>query len=140
MAYPFEGQQLNLADPLGVDVSCYPGLDPGGALVSGIVALSQRIARRLTTPRGAWFWAPNECTDVRAYLNEGMGPDALSRIKGDIEREALREEAVATANADVSFNAQSMTLTIHLTGTTKAGPFQFVMNVTAVTLAILKAG
>jgi len=140
MAYPFESASVNLTDPLGVDLDCYPGLSPTGALVSGIVALAQRIARRLTTPRGAWFWAPNECTDVRGYLNEGVGPDAQAQIKAAIEREALREEAVATASADVAFNAQAMTLTIHLTGTSKAGPFQFVMSVTSVTLAILKAG
>jgi hypothetical protein len=125
---------------LGTDVSSYPDYDPMGTLVSGTVALCQRIARRLTNPRGAWSWAPNECTDVRAYLNDAITPDRLAAMKNDIEREALREEAVQTANADVSFNAQSMNLTIHLTGTTANGPFNFVLQATSVSLAILKAG
>jgi hypothetical protein len=142
MAYPLESASLNLADPLGVDISSYPGLDPMGTLVSGLTALAQRIARRLTTPRGAWFWAPNECTDVRGFLNDSIGNDnALAQIAAAIEREALREEAVAIATANVSFSQQTQTLTVHLTGTTRtAGPFNFVMAVTSVTLALLKAG
>jgi hypothetical protein len=131
------------ADPLGVDVSSYPDLDPLGTLVSGLTALCQRIARRLTNPRGAWFWSPNECTDLRAYMNEALTIDAQASIKAAVEREALREEEVQTANADVSVNtlsSQGQSVTIHLTGTTKTGPFQFVLAVTAVTLSILKAG
>jgi hypothetical protein len=130
-----------MAIDLGTDVSCFPDYDPQGLLVSGLVALCQRIARRLTNPRGAWSWAPNECTDVRAYMNEAITNDRIGQIKSDIEREALREEAVQTANADVSFNAAASTLTIHLTGTSnQLGPFNFVLAVTAVSLAILKTG
>ncbi len=132
-----------MALDLGTDISCYPDLSANDVLVSGLVALAQRIARRLTNPRGAWFWAPNECTDVRAYLNEALTSDAQASIKAAVEREALREETVATANADVTVNpltAQGQSVTIHLTGTTSAGPFQFVLAVTAVTLSILKAG
>jgi len=130
-----------MAIDLGTDVSSYPDYDPLGTMVSGNVALCQRVARRLTNPRGAWFWAPNECTDIRAYMNEAMTAEKLASIKGDIERETLREEEVQTASADVSFNQAAMTLTIHLTGTTNTtGPFAFVLAITAVTLAILKAG
>lgn len=132
-----------MALDLGTDISCYPDLSANDVLVSGLVALSQRIARRLTNPRGAWFWAPNECTDVRGYLNEALTVDKQAAMKADIERESLREEEVATANADITVNplsAQGQSVTIHLTGTTSAGPFNFVLNVTAVTLAILKAG
>lgn len=125
----------------GTDVSCYPDYDPLGSIVSGNVALCQRIARRLSNPRGAWFWAPNECTDIRAYLNETWTAASSAQCKTDIEREVLREETVQFANADVSFNSATSTLTIHLTGTTSTtGPFAFVVAVTAVTLSILKAG
>jgi hypothetical protein len=137
---PTTPARVNLADPLGVDVWGFPDYDPLGTLVSGLTALCQRIARRLTNPRGVWAWAPNECTDVRAYLNESITNDRLASIKSDIERETLREEGVQTANADVTFNAAASTLTIHLTGTTASGPFNFVLAVTAVSLAILKAG
>jgi hypothetical protein len=132
-----------MAVDLGTDISCYPDLAANDVLVSGFVALAQRIARRLTNPRGAWFWAPNECTDVRGYLNEALTVDKQASMKADIEREALREETVATANADITVNpltSQGQSVTVHLTGTTSAGPFQFVLGVTAVTLAILKAG
>jgi len=69
---------------------------------------------------------------VRAYLNEAMTPDVQGSVKAAVEREALREEEVATANADVSFNAQTFSLGIHLTGTTRTGvAFQFVLAVTS---------
>ena len=135
---------LNQNDPLGVDVSCFPDYDPLGSLVSGNVALAQRVARRLTNPRGAWFWAPNECTDVRAYLNEAMTIERLGSMKNDIEREILREEVVQAANADVNvstpISSQGQTVSIHVNGSTGSGPFQFVLAVGAVTLTILKAG
>jgi len=130
-----------MAVDLGTDISCWPDYDPLGTLVSGQVALCQRIARRLTNPRGAWSWAPNECTDVRAYLNESFTQAQIHQVKADIERETMREEAVQTANAEVQFNSSTMSMTIHLSGTTNnVGPFVFVLSVTAVTLTILKAG
>lgn len=128
---------------LGVDVSCYPDYDPNGTLVSGVVALCQRICRRITNVRGSWFWAPNECTDVRGYLNSTTTSEVQQSIKRDIEREALREEAVATVNADVSvsvFSTIGQTVTVHISGTlSTATSFSFVLAITQLTLTILQA-
>lgn len=127
---------------LGVDVSCYPDYDPNGALVSGVVALCQRICRRITNTRGAWSWAPNECTDVRKYLNSTTTAELQQSVKRDIEREALREEAVATVNADVSvsvFSTVGQTITVHISGTlSTATSFSFVLAITQLTLTILQ--
>lgn len=130
-----------MAIDTGVDISCYPDYDPLGTLASGNVALCQRLARRYTNPRGAWFWAPNECTDIRAYANETWTNAKSLQCKNDLEREALHEEAVVYVNADVTFNSTTFTLTIHLSGATSTdGPFNYVLAVTSVTLSILKAG
>lgn len=125
----------------GVDISCYPDYDPLGTMVSGVVALGQRIARRITNLRGAWFWSPNDCTDVRSNLNATITSSRQSDIKSDIERECLNEEVVSTVNADVSVSPLStlgQTITIHITGTTATNKtFKYIMAVTDVTLAIL---
>lgn len=128
----------------GVDVSCYPDYDPGGTLVSGNVALCQRVCRRITNVRGAWFWSPGDCTDIRSYLNTSSTSDLQQTIKADIEREALREEEIFSANADVSISTLStvgQTVTIHLSGVTSTNSsFSFVFAVSQLTLAILQAG
>lgn len=127
----------------GTDISSYPDYDPLGTLVSGNVALAQRVARRLTNPRGAWFWAPNECTDLRAYLNDIITPDRQSSIKSDVERETLHEEQVQSVSVEVTISDFSMagqSITISAMGSTRDGPFNFVMSVSQVTLAILQAG
>ena len=131
---------FNAADPLGADLSCWPGMDPSGAYVSGNVALCQALARRLTTPRGGLWYAPNYGTDVRAWLNEAITPDILSRLKRAVEGECAADERVQTVNADVTGNSQQQSLTIHITGTTQAGPFIFVLAFTSVTVTLLKAG
>lgn len=127
----------------GVDISSYPDYDLLGTLVSGNVGLCQRVAKRLTNPRGTWFWAPNECTDVRSYLNDTFNPEKQSTIKTDVEREVLREEQVLSAGVDVQFSplsSQGISITIHVSGMTRDGPFTFVLNVTALTLSILQSG
>lgn len=129
---------------LGVDISCYPDFDPAGSLVTGIVALCQRICRRITNVRGAWFWSPNDCTDVRNYLNVTLTKEAQQSIKSDLEREALREEEVSTVNASVTVSTLStlgQIVTVHLTGTTSSNTsFSFVLAITQLTLTILQAG
>ena len=79
-------------------------------------------------------------TSVDADINritQWLSQDRPAHWKTQVR---LREEQVATANADVTFNAAASTLTIHLTGTTAAGPFTFVLQLSQLTLAILKAG
>lgn len=126
-----------IEDPLGVDIFCFPDFDPIGVLVSGITALAQRVARRLTNNRGTWFWAPNECTDTRQYLNDILTQERISVIQNEIERETLREESVKTVSSKVTFDASANTLDVELTGVTSEGPFNFVFEVTSSKLTIL---
>lgn len=127
----------------GTDVSGYPDYDPLGTLVTGYVALCQRICRRLTNDRGAWSWALDECTNILSYLNETLTLERLSAMQGDILRESEREEEVESVvvSCTVSpLSSQGQLVTIHINGTTGTGPFQFVLNASQLTLSILKAG
>lgn len=128
---------------LGTDISSYPDYDPIGTLVSGTVGLCQRVAKRLTNPRGAWFWALNECTDVRALALEALTRDRQASLKSTIEREVQREEGVLNSRADITISQLStlgQVITIHVSGSTSEGPFKFVLNITAVTVDILNSG
>ena len=123
----------------GEDISCYPDYSPLGTLVSKSVALCQRIARRYSNPRGAWFWAPNECTDLRGYLNTAFTGSIKASMQSDSIREAMREDQVQSANADIIFDSSSQTINLNLFGTTSDGPFAFVMSVSATSVQILKS-
>ncbi len=126
-----------VGDPLGVDISCYPDLDPLGRLVSGKTALAQGLARRLTTPRGGLFYDTNYGTDLRLYLNEGMTKESQSRIKAAIESECLKDERVSSCTADVVFSLQAQTLKLSISVDTKDGPFKLVADVSKLTLDLL---
>jgi phage baseplate assembly protein W len=126
-----------MAIDLGTDVSCFPDLDPLGTLVSGKTALAQAIARRLTTPRGGLFYDTNYGTDLRLYLNEGMTSEAQSRIKAAIESECRKDERVASATADVTFNAAAQSLAVSISLSIASGPFTLTLAVTQLTVALL---
>jgi phage baseplate assembly protein W len=123
----------------GTDISCYPGLDPQGTLVSGNAAVLQAIARRLTTPRGGLFYDPNYGTDVRGFLNEAITNESIARWKTAIERECRQDQRVASVVVDMKPNAAAQSLTVHITCTTADGPFAAVFSVTSLTLDILKS-
>lgn len=129
--------QADFADPLGVDVACYPDLDAMGSLVSGKTMLGQAIARRLTTPRGALFYDTNYGTDLRLYISEGMTTEAQGRIKAAVESECLKDERVAGATATVGFSLQAQTLKISIALETKTGPFSLTIAVTSLTVSLL---
>ena len=123
----------------GTDLSCYPGLDPLGTLVSGTTAVLQALARRLTTPRGGLFYDPNYGTDVRGFLNEAMTNESIARWKTAIDRECRQDPRVTSIAVDMIPNVAAHTLTIHITGTTADGPFAAVFGVTSLTLDLLKS-
>jgi len=122
---------------LGTDVSCWPDLDPGGALVSGKTCLAQALARRLTTPRGGLFYDTNYGTDVRLYLNEGIAGETLAKIKGDIAAECLKDERVSSCSVDAVFNAAAQTLKLSITVDTGEGPFVLVADASKLSLDLL---
>jgi len=128
---------FNAADPLGVDISCYPDLDAGFSLVSGYTALGQSLARRLETPRGGLFYDPDYGTDMREMVNDAATSAFAQQRQQQIEAEALKDERVGTATATVTYSPATSTATVKLTVDTAAGPYTFVMAVTAVTIALL---
>lgn len=81
--------------------------------------LAQEVARTVTTPEGALFWAPTATLDVGAWVNDNLSPADLdararlieSKFDGDqrmtvsaalrlVERELLIDLTVVPATVD----------------------------------------
>lgn len=127
---------------LGIDIASIPDLDPGFTLVSGYRELGEAIARRLETPRGSLWYAPDYGTDIRGRLNDSIDAassddPAIHAIKNDIEREAEKDQRVLAATADVTFDLSSSVLTIDLRMDTAAGPYALVLVADALTVQLL---
>lgn len=122
----------------GQDFSFLSGLDPNLGLVSGLANLGQALAHRLETPRGGLFYDGDYGTDVRGRINDAMTPAGLSRLASDVNTECRKDERVLTCISNVQFVQATSSLSITLYVTTAAGPFQFVLAVTEVSVALLE--
>ncbi len=131
----------------GSDVSTFPvggvpDLDPTFAPITGTLAVAETVARGLLMPRGrlvdingeqrVGFW-------LRSYLGARIDARRLQEIKNGCEREARFDERVLTATAQVTHDSVTNTLTIKLSGQTRAGPFSLVLAVGKLTSELLEA-
>jgi len=119
---------------LGIDFSCVDDIGPSLALVSGRRCLIEAIARRLITPRGGLFYAPDYGFDVRQFLS-GITA-APSAIAAGVIAECEKDERVNQANAVVTFIGNTLRIRIDIAD--GAGPFAFVLAISQVTVEILR--
>lgn len=129
-----------MSDPYGVDISGVSGLDPNFTLVSGQTAVSQAIARRLTTQRGTLVYDPNYGTDVREILAAKVDRNRLEDWRARIESEARKDDRVSSVAAALAYDPATESLTIRVSGALGAGPFSLTLAVTAVTVELLPVG
>lgn len=128
---------------LGTDIDCVSDLDPSFGLVSGNMTLAQAIARRLTTARGSLFYDEDYGTDLNQTINDSAGPvgargtSGTFRLRAAIEAEAMKDERVMSAKAEVSL-ASSDAFSVRLTLATADGPLELVMSVSEVTADLLE--
>jgi phage baseplate assembly protein W len=123
---------------LGTDIYCVDDIDPAFAIVSGTRALSQAIARRLSTPRGALFYDLDYGFDLTAFLNADIDDRLLFQIGVGVENEARKDERVRDATATVTYDKQTEKLSVVVQGSASDGPFQLILSVDAVTVDILR--
>lgn len=134
---PLANQATSTVD-FGQDFDFLNQLDANLGLVSGLANLGQALAHRLETPRGGLFYDPNYGTDVRAYLNEQMSSADVARLAADINSECLKDERVLTCDASVQFVPATSSLAVNINASTAAGPFNFILSVTSVTVTLLR--
>lgn len=127
-----------MAASYGQDLSCVDDLDDGMTEVSGRLCLGQAIARRLITPRGGLIDDENYGFNVTGYLNDDVDAATLALIQAGVEGEAVKDERVISATATVTFLNGALTIVLALTD--GEGPFTLVLNISDVTVEVLKAG
>lgn len=129
---------LGLDDPLGVDVKCFPNLDPAMQLESGPPVVASALVRRLTTPRGGLFYDPGYGFAVQNYLNSASA-DGFA-IASEVEAECLKDPRVLSADVTQTFIQSTGALSLLVAVTLRNGTqFSLIINETQVTTALLNA-
>lgn len=96
------------------------GTDIGGTsdldftLVTGRAVVIQAVARRLLTPRGSLFYAPDYGIDLSGLLNARFNSALLARWKSEIERQAEQDDRVASCTATLTVNGQQLKISVAL--------------------------
>lgn len=129
-----------MADLLGTDLSAVTGLDPSLALFSGSRIVAEAAVRRITTPRGGLFYAPNYGIDVREILNAKVTQQLLGAWRARIESEIRKDERVDTLSSTLAFYTQSEQVRIRVEGSTGAGPFAFTLAVSSISVDVIALG
>lgn len=128
----------------GSDTSCVTDLPLIDVQVSDAKTLiGQRIARRLTTPRGALGLIGDDGDfgwDVRQLFNGQVSPSFRQTAAQQIAAEVLKDEQVESCEVSVDFVASTGSLTIQLTLTTSAGPFILTALVSALDVSLIFEG
>jgi phage baseplate assembly protein W len=114
-----------MAIDYGISFAGVEDLDYALSTVTGPLAVAQDVARELTTPRGAVWYAPEYGNDVRRYLNAAV-PNS-GTIAASVEATALNDDRVEDARARVTFINE--TLTINLRLFLASGPFDMVLTI-----------
>lgn len=129
-----------MATDYGSDVSTFPDLDPTFALITGPRVIAEAVARRLMTPRGGGLhYDLAYGYDVRSLLNGSFSNAQIAAIGGEIEQEVLKDERVLAASVTMRFTQATGSLLITIALTAADGPFTLVLDVTAVSVSILRA-
>jgi hypothetical protein len=123
---------------LGSDWAALDDLDPYGQIVAGKACVAQGLVHRFSTPRGGLFYDLSYGKDLRAYLEESLTPERLAAIPGEVSDEAKKDERVQSATTTVSYNDKTEKLTITLVIITAEGPFTLVLEVSKLTVELLR--
>jgi hypothetical protein len=123
----------------GVDTFCLTDLQRVDVLVTDpALLIGQRLARRLTTPRGALGLIsddPDGGFDVRSLVNMKLTPTTLSTASATIAAEASKDEEVASCSVRMTSAKNSLLITIDVISS--AGPFVLTLNVNQLTAALV---
>lgn len=129
----------NLGNPPGAehgsDLAGATDLYPDLRMASGRQALAEAILRRFQTQRGALWYAPDYGTALTRFVNAAT-PESV--VGGLLEREALKDERVKDARAEVTRSAQS--LSVDMTITDDEGPFPLTLSSDGITVSLLAFG
>lgn len=106
--------------------------------VDPIRIVANRIARRLTTPRGALAYLSDDADfgwDVRQLINKKLRTSDILVAQGAIENEILKDEQVESATVAITPGASKVSVSISCDGAT--GPFTLTLVVGSLTTDLI---
>lgn len=124
---------------LGVGIACITSVGPRFSLAVEVDCLAQSLCRRLGTPRDNLSWAPNDCTDMREFVNRKNTPANRFAAQSAAHDECLKDERVQDCSVTAQFNFAASTLTLTIAIVTANGPFKLVFLVDAYSVSIVDA-
>lgn len=108
---------------------------------TGIDVLKNALFRRLSTPRGRLSYHRDYGLDMTGLIGSEITHGTLPRLEADVvdqvEADPRVIEGTVSAKASEVRGATGSTITVEVRGDSAAGPFDFVVPVGGVTLAIL---
>lgn len=100
-------------------------------------AVGQAVVRRYITPRGGLIDDANYGFDLRGFVNHGTTEETITQLSGQIRAEAVKDERVADALVDLTFDSKLMAVSLTLSlSDPNAAPYDLVFFVTADGLAL----
>lgn len=121
----------------GTDISTFPDLDPLLEPQSGRRVLLESIARRMSTPRGALWWAPSYGSDLGAVLDEAVDPARLRSAANALQQQLTGDERIKSASVEATYAAATRSLRIVVSIVDATGPFTRVFALDASRVAQL---
>lgn len=98
--------------------------------VTGAAAISEAVARRITTRPGDVFYDPTYVSmDLGAWQSRAMTAADLWRLRVDLERCVRAEPRVRSFSADADWYPAGNELRVHIAGVTDEGAFDLVVSV-----------
>lgn len=116
-----------------------PDLDPTFTEITGPRVVAEADARRLGMAHGALPDDPDAGYDLRRAVNGKWTPARAFTVKNAIFRESMKDPRVYNAKVKLSFDRRTRTLTVYIELETFIGTFRLVLEVTQVSVTILRA-
>lgn len=123
--------------PFGTCWSCVTDLTMPAINASGFRVVAEAIARRWQTPRGGLVDDPNYGFNLSDFISDDLSPADIARMAKMAAAEAVKDERVVACDVDITLlPTGAMTVTGNVQ--TAQGPFQLVVGVSQVTVALLQ--
>ncbi len=101
--------------------------------------MDQQMLHRLYTPLGTLLSDPNALTmDAREYISKGVSREDIPIIQSRVQACLLDDERIFVANVQVTFNSTTQKMQVQIQGTGAFGPFSLTLEVSALTVEILR--
>jgi phage baseplate assembly protein W len=126
-----------VAADFGSDISTFPDLDELLEPQSGRRVLLESVARRMSTPRGALWWAPSYGSDLGAILDGPVSEAQLRANATALQQQLAQDERILSARVEASYVAATRSLRILVSITDADGPFERVFTLDSTGVATL---